>query len=289
MVESMSRKEFEVKLVCRVLRVSRSGYYAWKRRPESERSQKNRELLERIREIHGRSRETYGVPRVQNALKELGFRHGKGRIARVMKKAGLFGVAKKRFKVRTTDSNHSHPIAERLVQTEDPQTLPVKPNQAWASDITYVPTKEGWLYVAIFLDLFTRKIVGFSMQDHLRAELVLDALEMALGRQCANGKGLVSHSDQGVQYACDEYRRRLTEKGITISHSRRGNCYDNAFAESFFHTLKVELVHRQTFETRKEAMQSIFEFIEVWYNRERLHSSLGYKSPVEYERIALAA
>jgi putative transposase len=285
----MSSQEFDVKLLCRVLNVSRSGFYAWLGRPVSMRQQENQRLLVEIKKIHDQSRGTYGVPRIKNKLKEVGQRHGKNRIASVMKKAGLNGVARKRFKVRTTDSNHELPIAARIVKTENPQTLPARPNQAWGSDITYIQTREGWLYLAVFMDLCTRKIVGFSMREHLRAEVVLDALEMALGRQGVNSEELISHSDRGVQYACEAYRRKLDENGITISHSRRGNCYDNAFVESFFHTLKVELVHRCEFKTRKEAMREIFEYIEVWYNRERLHSSLGYKSPVEYERNALAA
>lgn len=287
MVREMSLKEFDVKLLCRVLGVSRSGYYAWLSRPVSERQKENQELTAKVIEIHKNSRETYGVPRITRKLREVGFNCGKNRVANVMRKAGVVGIARKRFKIRTTDSQHCYPIAKRLVQTENPETLPTKPNQCWASDITYIATDEGWIYLAVFLDLFTRKIVGFSAKDTLRAELVLDALKMALGRQQVNHQ-LVSHSDRGVQYACDEYRRELSERGITISHSRKGNCYDNAFAESFFHTLKVELIHRVRFKTKKEAASAIFEFIEVWYNRQRLHSSLDYKTPVEYEMNALA-
>ena len=165
-----------------------------------------------------------------------------------------------------------------------------KPNQFWASDITYIRTEEGWLFLSIFLDLFTRKVVGFSMADNMKVEMILDALEMALGRQKISSEGaLVGHSDRGSQYAAEEYRCCLEANGITASMSRKANCYDNAFAESFFHTLKVELVHRTIFKTRQEAMAAIFEYIEVWYNRQRIHSSLGYKTPVEYELTALAA
>ena len=167
--------------------------------------------------------------------------------------------------------------------------MPVMPNEAWASDITYIATKEGWLFLAIFLDLFTRKVVGMAMADHLRTELVLEALDSALGREVISEDGLTAHSDRGVQFAADSYRNRLAAESITASMSRKGNCYDNAYVESFFHTLKTELIYRTEFATREEAKKAIFEFIEVWYNRERLHSSLGYKSPAEFERMALAS
>lgn len=289
MVETLSSQGIDVSLLCRVLELSRSGYYDWLKSPESERKRQNEILLQEIREIHGKSRGIYGVPRVKEKLKDRGHRCGKARIARLMRQEGLTGAAAKKFKVMTTDSNHDLPIAERIFQTEKAAEQVTRPNQFWASDITYVATEEGWLYLAIFLDLFTRKIVGFSMNDHLRTELVLNALEMALGRQKLSDEGLVGHSDRGCQYASEAYRQRLDDLGITASMSRRANCYDNAFAESFFHTLKVELVHRRNFKTRKEAMTAIFEFIEVWYNRERLHSSLGYRTPVEYEQAAFAA
>lgn len=290
MVEKMASENIEVILSCEILRISRSGYYAWRRRPVSERRKENDQLAKEIREIFDHSRGTYGVPRMKAKLESQGKRHGKARVARVMKQEGLKPAAAKKYRVKTTDSNHDLPIAERIFQTEKASEQVTKPNQFWASDITYVPTGEGWLYLAIFLDLFTRKAVGFSMADHLRTELVLNALDMALGRQqLIEGDELVSHSDRGCQYAADIYRDRLDELGMKVSHSRRGNCYDNAFAESFFHTLKVELVHRSKFKTRKEAMSAIFEYIEVWYNRRRLHSSLGYQTPIEYERLAAVA
>lgn len=289
-VEKLSRSNTGVTLSCQVLGVSRSGYYDWLKSLESERKKQNEILLQEIREIHGKSRGIYGVPRVKEKLKERGRKCGKARVARLMKQEGLSGVAAKKFRVQTTDSNHDLPIAERIFQTERAAEQVTRPNQFWASDITYVATEEGWLYLAIFLDLFTRKVVGFSMNDHLRTELVLNALDMALGRQKLSAEeGLVGHSDRGCQYASEAYRKRLDDLGITASMSRRANCYDNAFAESFFHTLKVELVHRRKFKTRKEAMSAIFEFIEVWYNRERLHSSLGYRTPMEYEQAAFAA
>jgi transposase InsO family protein len=286
----MASENIEVILICEVLRVSRSGYYSWLKRPISERKSENDKLTLEIRKIHKQSRETYGAPRIQAKLRNEGKRHGKARIARIMKREGLQGVAKKKYRVKTTDSEHNLPIAERIFQTEIASSQVTRPNQFWASDITYVPTDEGWLYLAVFLDLFTRKAVGFSMAEHLRTELVLNALDMALGRQnLLEGDELVSHSDRGCQYAAAAYRQRLDELGMTVSHSRRANCYDNAFAESFFHTLKVELVHRRRFKTRKEAMAAIFEYIEVWYNRQRLHSSLGYRTPIDYEHSALAA
>jgi len=290
MVEKMASENIEVILSCEVLSLSRSGYYAWKKRSISERRKENEQLATEIRGIFEQSRGTYGVPRVKAKLKSSGKRHGKARIARVMKQEGLKAAASKKYRISTTDSNHNLPIAERIFKTENASAQVTKPNQFLASDITCVPTDEGWLYLAVFLDLFTRKAVGFSMADHLRTELVLNALDMALGRQqLLAGDELVSHSDRGCQYAAEVYRGRLDELGMTISHSRRANCYDNAFAESFFHTLKVEIVHRNKFKTRKEAMNAIFEYIEVWYNRQRLHSSLGYQTPIEYERLANAA
>jgi transposase InsO family protein len=173
---------------------------------------------------------------------------------------------------------------------ERPSTLPTRPNQVWVSDITYVPTDEGWLYLTTQLDVFTRKVVGYALSDHLRTEAVLESLRMALdGQTLVPGERLLSHSDRGCQYASEAYRQMLRECGITASMSRKGNCYDNAYAESFFHTLKIELVHRKQFKTRAEATLAIFEYIEVWYNRRRLHSSLGYLSPADYEARALAA
>jgi transposase InsO family protein len=207
-----------------------------------------------------------------------------------MREAGIEGVARKRYRVKTTESNHELPIADRVFQVEEPATFPTRPNEVWAGDITYVPTDEGWLYLTVQLDIFTRKVVGYAMTDHLRTEAVLEALQHAIMSQGLDPeRSLVSHSDRGCQYASEAYRTKLKELGITASMSRRGNCYDNAYAESFFHTLKVELVHRRRFRTRREAMAAIFEYIEVWYNRRRIHSALGYRAPMEYERAALQA
>jgi transposase InsO family protein len=283
----------DVRLACRILEVSRSGFYAWLRRSVCKRRRINEALIEQMKAIHAESRGTYGSPRITAALRSVGKRCGRNRVARLMKHAGLFGCARRRFRVRTTDSSHDLPIAPRILKTEEPKTLPTRPNEAWVSDITYIPTQEGWLFLTVQLDVFTRKVVGYAMTDHLRAEAVLEALEAAvLGRpqpHAAASGVLVSHSDRGIQYACEAYRSRLAEHGITPSMSRRGNCYDNAYVESFFHTLKVELVHRRRFKTREEAKAALFEYIEVWYNRRRLHSSLGYMSPSEYEAKALAA
>lgn len=290
MVLKMSQELVEVRISCEALGVSRSGYYAWKDRPEALRTMENRSLTEQMREIHKTSRGTYGAPRVMEQLKALGKKCSKSRIARLMSKAGISGVAKKKFRVKTTDSNHDLPIAPRVFQVEEPDTWPTRPNEVWVGDLTYVPTDEGWLYVTTQMDVFTRKIVGYAMTDHMRTEAMLEALRMAVLTQRPDvEQPLVSHSDRGCQYAADDYRIELKALGITASMSRRGNCYDNAYAESFFHTLKVELIHRTRFKTRAEARAAIFEYIEVWYNRQRLHSSLGYRSPMEYERAALQA
>jgi putative transposase len=289
MVEQMVREKIDVKLTCFILLLSRSGFYAWRKRPLREREIESAKLIVEIKKIHDESRGIYGLPRIHAALKNVGRKHGKARIKGLMKKLGIAGVFKKKFKIKTTDSEHDGPIAPRILKTKDVTTHPVKPNQVWVTDITYIHTGEGVLYLGTYLDLFTRKIVGFSMADHMQAELLLDALSMALGRQNLNTSELLSHSDRGSQYASDAYRERLAELGITVSMSRKGNCYDNAFAETFFGTLKNELVYRTHFKTRQEAMIAIFEYIEVFYNRKRIHSSLGYLTPVQYEQAQLAA
>lgn len=290
MVLKMIQEGVEVKISCEALEVSRSGFYAWKDRPEAQRAQENRKLTEKMREIHETSRGTYGAPRLVATLKAQGEKCSKTRVARLMGEAGISGAASKRYRLKTTDSKHDLPIAPRVFQVEEPATWPTRPNEVWAGDLTYVATDEGWLYLTTQMDVFTRKIVGYAMTDHMRVEAMQEALRMAMLTQKPEiGQLLVSHSDRGCQYAADAYRAQLKELGITASMSRKGNCYDNAFAESFFHTLKVELVHRSRFKTRSEAQAAIFEYIEVWYNRQRIHSSLGYRSPVEYERAALQA
>ncbi len=284
----LSRK-VTVGLACRELRVGRSGYYAWSRRKPSSRARANQKLVPTITEIFAKSRKSYGSPRVTEKLKAKGIKCNEKRVARLMNEQGIAAIQKKRFKVVTTDSNHDLPIAPRVFEAEHATEVLTGPNQAWAGDITYIPTEEGWLFLAVYLDVFTRKIVGFSGADNMRVGLVLDALEMALGRQSFERDQLLGHTDRGSQYAADEYRERLRDAGIVASMSRRGNCYDNAFVESFFHSLKVEFIYQRVFKTRDEAMKAIFEWIEVWYNRERLHSSIGYKTPVEFEEMALAS
>jgi transposase InsO family protein len=267
------------------LGVSRSGYYAWLDRPESERTRENDMLLERIRSIHEKSDRTYGSPRVTAELRAEGFNVNEKRVARLMHKNKIASESVKKFKITTTDSNHDLPVAERIFETEHAKNV-MAPNQVWGGDITYVATDEGWLFLAIFLDIFTRKVVGFSCADNMKVELILHALEMALGRQQVESGECIAHSDRGSQYASDAFAARLRLAGIIASMSRKGNCYDNAHVESFFHSLKTELVYRRKFKTREEAKRAIFEWIETWYNRERRHSALGYMSPTEYEKLA---
>jgi putative transposase len=284
----MVREKIAVKLSCLVLNLSRSGYYEWRDRPVANRQLNNEILISEIKIIHNESRGTYGLPRIKAVLKNMGKSCGKTRIENLMKKASISGLIIKKFKINTTNSNHKLPTAERIFKTEEPHTHPVKQNQVWASDITYVPTQQGFVFLGTYLDLFTKKIVGFETQDHMRTELLLGALDMALGRQHFLTGELVSHSDRGSQYASEIYREKLKTLDITASMSRRGNCYDNAFAESFFATLKKELVYRTKFKTKDEAKKAIFEFIEVWYNRKRLHSSIGFMTPVQFEESLVA-
>jgi putative transposase len=275
--------QFPMRLMCRALEVSRSGYYAWRKRPASSRSMKNRLLLERIKEVHKKSRKTYGSPRVHRQLVAEGERCGRGRVERLMSANGIRAKQKRKF-VATTDSKHNLPVAQNILKRE---FWVDEPNTVWSSDITYIPTDEGWLYLAGVLDLCSRTAVGWSMSETLEKRLVLDALKMAYQRR-RPGKGLIHHSDRGSQYASDDYGNLLKSYGMQMSMSRKGDCWDNAVMESFFGTLKKELVHHRKYRTRAEARQDIFEFIEVFYNRERLHSSLGYMSPADYEkRIAV--
>ena len=290
MVEELALEQRDVAQACRVLGVSRSGYYEWLKRPLSVRKTEEKKLAEQIRKIWEDSRETYGLPRIHDQLKKADTKCGKNRLARIMKENKIQGVGKKRFKVMTTDSKHDLPIAERVFKTEKAKEQVTEPNQFWGGDVTYIPTNEGWLFLAVFLDLFTRKIVGHAMEASMPTEMIISALEMGLKRQgLSKEDGLVAHSDRGTQYAAEIYRERLRSCGITASMSRRGNCYDNAFVESFFRTLKVELIYRRKFATREEAKTAIFEFIEVWYNRQRTHSSLDYRTPVEYEALTIKA
>lgn len=276
------RAQWPVALQCEVLLVSRSGYYAWRGRGPSATERRRVALTEQIRDIHRASRQTYGSPRVHAELLASGQPCNRKTVARCMKQAGIQAKSHRRFRVRTTDSNHSHPIAANVVNRD---FRPAKRNETWTADITYIPTDEGWLYLAAVEDLFTREIVGWSMSERIDSRLVVDALSMAIARQCP-GESLVAHSDRGVQYASEHYRRLLKEYGITCSMSRRGNCWDNAPMESFFATLKKELVHHEQYATRSEARQSLFEYIEVFYNRVRRHSALGYLTPTQFAEAA---
>ena len=275
------RAEFAVATMCRAMQVTPSGYYAWRRREESQRSREDRHLLAQIEAVFARSKARYGSPRVHRALRDRGARCSRKRVARLMRQHGL--RAKRRWRLKaTTDSDHVLPVAENVLERQFEVEVP---NARWAADITYIWTGEGWLYLAVVLDLYSRRVVGWSMQETLHRSLVIDALRMALAAR-RPASGLLCHSDRGSQYASGEYQELLGGAGCTCSMSRRGNCWDNAPVESFFSTLKCELVHGERFETRAEARRSIFEFIEVWYNRERLHSSLGYVSPATFERVA---
>jgi transposase InsO family protein len=277
-----------VKLACETLEVARSGFYNWQQRDLSKRDCDDIALLPRIEAIHRKSKETYGSPRITAELRAEGEIVNEKRVARLMRENDITAQQTKRFKVQTTDSNHDLPIADRIFKTEDANTV-MAPDQVYVGDITYIWTDEGFLFLAIFMDIFTRKIVGHKASDHMRAELVLDALSMALGRQDVERDRLIAHSDRGSQYASEKLRERLELCGIIASMSRKGNCWDNAHCESFFHTLKAELVFRTKFKTREEAKAAIFEWIECWYNAERRHSALGYMAPNEYEKLAKAA
>jgi transposase InsO family protein len=274
-----------VNLSCETLDVSRSGYYAWLERPQSAREAENDALMSRIRAIHAKSKETYGSPRVTAELRAEGELVNEKRVARLMRENEIASEAVKKFKVQTTDSNHDLPIADRIFETEHADAV-MAPDRVYVGDITYVWTEEGFLFLAVFMDIFTRKIVGHRADDNMRAELVLEALSMALGRQDVDRDQLIAHSDRGSQYASQKLREKMNLVGIIASMSRKGNCWDNAHCESFFHSLKTELVYRTNFKTREEAKQAIFEWIECWYNSERRHSALGYMAPNEYEKLA---
>jgi putative transposase len=270
---------FEVKAACRVLHVSRSGLYAWRKRSPSARQCRRDGMAVRIRAVHAENRRVYGSPRICKAMNDAGHPISVNTVARIMREEGIRAKAKRAFVPRTTDSGHSRPVAPNLLNR---QFHADQSNRKWAADITYVPTEEGWLYVAGVLDLYSRRLVGWSMADHMETSLVGDALGMALARRSIR-TGLVHHSDRGVQYASLQYQRLLENHGIAVSMSGRGDCYDNAMMESFWSTLKTELVHLEHYETRQQARQSIFDYIETFYNRSRLHSSLGYVSPETFE------
>jgi putative transposase len=264
--------------MCEQLGVSRSGYYAWEHRKPSRRHQKDVVLKVAIKKSHDESSGTYGSPRVLDDLKERGFDVGRRRVARLMSEEGITGTPQKPYK-RTTDSKHNHDIADNIL---DREFLVEAPDTAWATDITYVRTWEGWLYLAVVVDLFSRRIVGWAMAPHMRTELVLSALDMALGHR-APTLGMLHHSDRGSQYASHDYREALRNHSIVCSMSRKGDCWDNAVVESFFATLKKELIHRRPWGTVRAAREAIVEYIEVFYNRKRKHSTLGNLSPAAFE------
>jgi transposase InsO family protein len=268
-----------VGLACRLLSVSRSGYYAWTRRPACARRQRQEERTEKIRRSFEQSRRRYGSPRVTAELRAGGEKISRKTVEKLMRIAGLRVARRRRFVPRTTDSRHADPIADNKLSRDFAAR---RPNDKWVCDITYIPTRQGWLYLAVVMDLFSRKIVGYSIRDHLRVELVAEALCMAIRRR-KPAAGLLHHSDRGCQYASSDYRQILHGHGIDASMSRRGNCYDNAAMESFFGTLKTELVNDADYATHQEAWLSLFEWIEVVYNRQRRHSALAYLSPETFE------
>ncbi len=284
MIIRESADEFDVLKMCEVLDVSRSGYYRWSKRPESTRKRENRRLTKLIREIHMEHRKVYGSPRIHAILRRKGERCSLNRVARLMKEARIKARQKKKFKA-TTNSRHGLPVWPNLL---DRRFHIAGPNQAWVSDISYVRTTQGWLYLAATLDLHNRQVVGWSMDKRMTSELVCDALKMAIKRR-RPPVGLIHHSDRGRQYCSTDFQKLLGVNGMHCSMSRKGNCWDNAPMESFFHTMKTELVYLTRYETRAQARQDIFEYIEVFYNRKRIHSTLGYCTPVEFETQAFIA
>lgn len=273
------RGEFSIGTMCWVFGVGRSAYYAFCSRPQSKRSTQDRELGEVITQIHAEKKQRYGAIRIDRELRKRGERHSRKRIARLMHQQGLKPKRMRRY-VTTTNSKHAHPVADNLLKRDFTATAP---NQKWVGDITYIPTEEGWLYLAVILDLFSRRVIGWAMSQNIDQQLTRQAMVMALVKRQPT-QGLIMHSDRGVQYAAGDYQRLLSDWSITPSMSRKGNCYDNAVSESFFATLKGELVDHECYATRQEARTSIFEYIESFYNRERLHSTLDYMTPVEFEQ-----
>jgi transposase InsO family protein len=275
-----NKDKYHLSRMSRVLGVSRSSYYAWLSRPMSERERHNRYLSERIRSIYEQRKRVYGCLRITAELRDEGFSCSKNRVARLMRKQGITARLKKKFRV-TTNSRHKLPVAPNLV---DMQFNPERLNKLWAADITYIRTREGWLYLSVLLDLNSRAVIGWNAASFMDENLITTTLDKALRQRKPNGE-LIIHSDRGSQYAGQKYREMLSENNITQSMSSKGNCYDNAPVESFFSTLKRELVYRQSFKTREEAKKNLFEYIEVFYNRQRKHSTLGYLSPLQFENL----
>jgi putative transposase len=277
------KNDHPIRTLCLYLEVSPSGFYDWEQRrvQPCARLVENEGLAQEIKNIHAHSRETYGSPRIVQELRKKGRRHGRNRVARLMRKDGLCGRQKRRYRVRTTDSHHDQPIApNRLAKAPKAAA----PNQLWVADITYIETAQGWLYLAAILDLYSRKIVGWAMSERIDTRLVLKALAMALLHRQPSAH-LLLHSDRGVQYASADYRQALRQAGLLASMSRKGNCYDNATMESFWSTIKMDLIYRRKFATRTQARSEIFDYIETFYNRQRSHSALDYHSPVDFELL----
>jgi putative transposase len=274
------KDQWPVRLLCDTLEVAPAGYYAWRQRPPSARQQRQDALLVEIRAIHAEVKARYGSPRIYKELVARGHDCCVNTVAKLMRDNDVRAKTARKFRVRTTDSNHGLPVADNLL---DRQFNPSQANEAWVADITYIPTREGWLYLAAVEDLYSRRVVGCAMAEYMESRLAVDALELAVQRRLP-GEGLLSHSDRGSQYASEHYQRLLARHGITCSMSRKADCWDNAPMESFFASLKKELVHDADFATRSEARAAIFEYIEVFYNNQRRHSLLGYVSPAEYEQ-----
>lgn len=275
------RQRWPVMLMCRLLAVSRSGYYAWIKQPESPQALRRRRLTKMIQIVHAESDRTYGSPRVHRELRAQGQPCSENFVAKLMRVAGIAAKTKRKFR-QTTDSAHHLPVADNLLKRNFQVD---RPNQVWVSDITYIPTREGWLYLTTVEDLYSRRIVGWAMSARITSRLVVDALQMAIDRR-GPAAGLIVHSDRGSQYCSDHYQRLLSKHEIRCSMSRKGNCWDNAPMESFYRTLKVELIYWRDYQTRHDAQRSIVQFIDTFYNRRRRHSTLGYLSPVDYELAA---
>jgi transposase InsO family protein len=276
----VEKASYPLRILCRVLQVSKSGFYAWRRRKPSNRDLEDERLRPQIVGAFKIGRGTYGSPRVQSELVGQGIEVGRGRVARLMRELGLQGLSPRKFRV-TTDSNHDEAIAPNVLSRD---FVAGKPNEKWATDITYIWTAEGWLYLAVVMDLYSRRIVGWSTAEHMETSLCLDALSMAI-KSRTNVKGMIHHSDRGVQYASKAYRKELKSQKIECSMSRRGNCWDNAVAESFFGTFKNELIYRKPWLDRESVRDAISEYIEVFYNRIRRHSTIGNISPAKFEEM----
>lgn len=274
--------QFDVRMMCRVVDVSVSGYYRWRDRPPAARTEQDADLIVRLKEHHRASRQTYGRPRLRAALHKDGIRVSGKRVERLMKLGGITVRTRRRYKV-TTNSKHRLPVAANLVERNFSAAVIGRSDRYWAGDITYISTREGWLYLAVILDLFSRRVVGWSMRSEMTAQLVIDAFSMAVSRR-RPPRGLIAHSDRGSQYASRAFQRVLAQHGAICSMSRKGDCWDNAVVESFNATIKTELIHRHEWDTRMAARSAVYEYIETWYNSSRLHSTLGYLSPITFEQ-----